>query len=76
MTSQRDSDENAPRSYLTAQEAAEYLRVSMEFLKRRRIAGKDGPPFLRLGGRVVYRRTDVDRWAAGCIVNPSTEDEQ
>ncbi|MGC2941962.1 helix-turn-helix transcriptional regulator [Brevibacterium sp. FAM 24638] len=27
-----------------------------------------GPPFIRIGGRILYRRVDLDRWAAAHLV--------
>lgn len=51
------------RMYFTTGEAACYLRLSHRTLKRYRVTG-DGPVFLRLGGRVRYRRDHLDAWAA------------
>jgi excisionase family DNA binding protein len=49
---------------LTVKEAAAHLRVSKSYLDKLRVYG-GGPPFLRLGVRkIVYRRTDLDAWAA------------
>ena len=45
--------------YLTTVEAARYLGLSHWTLKRYRVTG-DGPVFYRLGGRVRYRREDLD----------------
>jgi excisionase family DNA binding protein len=47
---------------LTTAEAAKYLRISIDTLKnwRRR---KTGPPFKRVGDRLVaYRKADLDAW--------------
>ena len=51
------------RTYLTTREAARYLGLSLSTLKRYRVSG-DGPVFHRFGGRVRYRREDLDAWAA------------
>jgi excisionase family DNA binding protein len=48
--------------YLTEAEVAELLKVSVGTLRRWRREGT-GPPSLRLGRGVRYRRRDVDRWA-------------
>jgi hypothetical protein len=29
-------------------------------------------PFLKLGKKVLYRRSDLDRWLAGCLVQNTT----
>ena len=54
---------NDERNYLSTCEAAEYLGLSARTLRRYRVTG-DGPVFHRFGGRVRYRREDLDAWAA------------
>ena len=49
--------------YLTTVEAARYLGLSHRTLKRYRVTG-EGPVYHRFGGRVRYRRDDLDAWAA------------
>ena len=49
--------------YLTTVEAARYVGLSHRTLKRYRVTG-EGPVFHRFGGRVRYRRDDLDDWAA------------
>jgi len=39
--------------------AAQYLSVSKSFLDKARVRG-DGPPFSKLGHRVLYRREALD----------------
>ena len=51
------------QTYLTQREAAELLRLSERTLERHRLAGT-GPCFVRLGRRVVYRKVDLEAWAA------------
>ena len=58
--------------YLTQKEVAAYLRLSERTLERHRIAGT-GPAFVKLGRRVVYRRSDVDRWAEDRTVLSTSE---
>ena len=50
------------RHYLSTREAAHYLGLSARTLNRYRVSG-DGPVFHRFGGRVRYRRADLDAWA-------------
>ena len=43
------------------------LGVSMSYLRKSRSEGKilnrtQAPPFVRVGGRVYYRRNDVTKW--------------
>lgn len=42
-------------------EAARFLGVSPETLPQWRVRG-NGPPFVRVGRRVVYRRATLERW--------------
>lgn len=41
--------------------AAAYLCISHRTLQGRRVRG-DGPPYVKLGARVLYRKTDLDDW--------------
>lgn len=49
--------------YLTAEDAARYLRSSRSTLAKRRVNGT-GPIFVRIGRAVRYRQSDVDAWLA------------
>lgn len=51
---------NSPESVATHQ-AARKLGVSPRTLEKWRITG-DGPPFIKVGRRVVYRQCDLDEW--------------
>jgi hypothetical protein len=55
---------------LTQREAALALRLSERTLERFRVTGF-GPPFCKLGRRVLYRADDLDRWITSRVV-PST----
>ena len=48
---------------MSTAEAAAYLRVSKSYLDKRRVYG-GGPKFLRFGKRILYRKSDLDAWAA------------
>lgn len=50
---------------LTPQELADELLVPPHTLAQWRYLGR-GPVFLKLGGHVRYRRSDVDGWLASC----------
>lgn len=50
-------------TFWTPDEAAKALRTSVRTLERRRLDGS-GPPFVKLGGRILYRPEDIDAWAA------------
>ena len=46
---------------LTTEEAARYLRLSPRTLERYRMTG-EGPEYLKVGGRVFYRKAALDEW--------------
>ena len=47
--------------YMTAAEAAEYLRIPLSTLYQKNHR-REGPSASRLGRRLVYRRGDLDAW--------------
>jgi hypothetical protein len=51
---------------LTPKECAEYRRCSVRKLDRERADGR-GCPYVRIDGRIFYRRQDVDRFIADHI---------
>lgn len=46
---------------ITVKETAEYMRKSEASL-RWMIREHTAPPHARIGGRIMFRRSDVDRW--------------
>ena len=48
-------------TYLTAREAASYLKSSLSTLAKRRLRG-GGPVYVRIGRAVRYRQRDLDAW--------------
>lgn len=60
------------RTVLPTEHAATYLGLSPKTLETLRTRG-GGPPFLKLGRRVVYRKADLDTWLAA-RVRRSTSD--
>ena len=54
-----------PRTYeiwMTTKEVARYLKVSCSFLEKMRWR-VEGPIYYKpRGGKVLYRKSDVDRW--------------
>ena len=63
-------DTTALSLLLDKKQAAQYLGVSCSFLDKARSEGAPGgrtqaPPFVRVGGRCLYRRADLDTWVAG-----------
>lgn len=56
-----------PPSLLSTAQAAEYLGMQPQTLRKWRVTG-DGPPYIRLGdsprARVAYRLKDLDAWLA------------
>lgn len=50
--------------YLTTEELAQSLAISPQTLAQWRSQGR-GPPYLKFGGRVLYRIAAVQEWLAG-----------
>ena len=59
-------------SLLTPREAADYRKASPSTLAKERCTGF-GPPFVKMGRSVRYRRSDLDNWIAANI-RKSTSD--
>ncbi len=52
---------------LTEKQAAPYIGMSRSFLRQSRMNGKrqnrtPGPPFLKIGRKVLYLADDLDAW--------------
>lgn len=59
---------------LDRQPTADYLGLSVPTLDRKRVNG-DGPPYVKIGSRVRYRRADLDAWLTKRIVTSTSEAE-
>jgi predicted site-specific integrase-resolvase len=57
--------------HLNQRELAERLNISPRTLERWRWLG-EGPPFLKVGGRVVYRVQDIERYEAEQLRDSTT----
>jgi predicted DNA-binding transcriptional regulator AlpA len=60
---------NGAKAYLRPIEAAEYCGLSQSTLAKMRMrhSRANGPKFGRLGGCVIYRRSDLDDWISSQI---------
>jgi excisionase family DNA binding protein len=64
LVSTHQSRDETDERLMTTPEAAAYLRGSKSYLDKLRVYG-GGPKFLRFGKRkVLYRKSDLDRWAS------------
>jgi predicted site-specific integrase-resolvase len=61
-------------AYLSSQDLAQLWGVSVNTLRKWRWEGK-GPRFTKLGARVVYRQSDIDKFAEGNVFSSTTEME-
>ena len=55
------TDTDTDARYWNTKRAADYLGFSPDKLNRMRLTG-DGPRYAKLGGRVIYDRSDIDAW--------------
>ena len=62
-----------PRQFLLTTEAAALLRLSKRTLEKYRMTGIGGPPFVRIGGRVLYRRADLENWLVANLRRSTSE---
>jgi excisionase family DNA binding protein len=59
---------------LATKEAAAMLGISRATFERLRAAGKIGPAPIRLGGRVLWKRSELEDWIGlGCPPRPEFE---
>lgn len=63
---------SGPNPLIREAEAARILDVAPMTLRHWRSAGT-GPPFIKLGGRVRYRATDLEDWIESQLVEPAGE---
>ena len=55
---------------LTREQAAAYLGLKPQTLASWVVRHIQGPPFIKVGRSVRYRRTDLDRWLDSQVVSP------
>ena len=58
--------------YMKTPEAAKLSRLSVPTLERMRLKG-DGPPFIKAGKSVIYRRADLESWLASRLVRSTSD---
>lgn len=66
----REGRSMADQGLMTTDELAAYRGMSRQAVDTERWRGQ-GPPFVRDGRRVRYRRADVDAWIAARVVQPT-----
>lgn len=50
---------------LNEKQAAQYIGFSSQYLRASRLknnTNKEAPPFIKIGGRVLYLKDDLDQW--------------
>lgn len=63
----------AVREVMETAEAAEYLGIKPQTLASWRCTGRHSLPFVRLGRRIKYRKSDLDAYLAAHTVNAPAE---
>jgi predicted DNA-binding transcriptional regulator AlpA len=61
VTSSKSISTKGPNALLTAQEAAQYLRMSLSWLAKARMRG-DGPAYVQVGRSIRYSETTLAQW--------------
>lgn len=72
MAKQGDGSKLGPRIYLLESELADRWRLTRRTLQRNRKA-RVGPPFLKLGGRIVYPIEGVESFEQNARHEPEAE---
>jgi predicted DNA-binding transcriptional regulator AlpA len=54
---------------------AAYMGVSCATLRKRRLLGQP-PPFIRIGRKIVYRRSDINQFLAERTVEPNSAQQR
>jgi len=65
---------DTPENFTTAA-AADHLGLARRTLERWRLIHQ-GPPYRKLGRRVVYPRAELDEWAIAKTVTPEQADSK
>lgn len=60
---------------MTVPEAVSYLRISIATLARMRGEGK-GPPYMKIGRRVLYRKSSLDLYLHHNVVDNQGENHE
>ena len=60
---------------LTAKQAARYLSISTKWLANQRWQGT-GPKFIKVGGAVRYRVSDLEQFLEEAVVQPAGESRE
>lgn len=63
----------ATREVMNRAEAAQYLGVSVSFLEE--LKASYTVPFCRIGGRVIFRRKDLDKYLDQVTVSGPSDDK-
>lgn len=64
-----------PDPLLSEVQAAAYRGLSPKTLRNERALGK-GPRYIRQGGHIAYRRSDLERYLEACAVDPSAKQDE
>ena len=67
------------QKYLANTEAAEFLNLSAHTLRNSRskgtLCGRQAPPYIKMGGKVLYAQSDLLEWLDGFTKFNNTSEE-
>lgn len=67
-----DAQRALPDELLTPTAASEFLKITVVTLQRWRTEGC-GPPYCKIGRRVTYRRSDLNEFVNGRVVQSTAQ---
>lgn len=59
--------------YMTEDEVAEIWRLKVETLRKKRYTDSQHPPYIKLGARILYPRSDFFDWLNRQTVRPKAK---
>jgi len=68
----RNQDSRRSMDRLSNEQAAEYLGLKAATLNKWRVYG-EGPPFIKVGRLIQYRKIDLDDYLSSRLVKSTTE---
>ncbi len=68
----RKQEPRHSRDRLSNEQAAEYLGLKAATLNKWRVYG-EGPPFIKVGRLIQYRKTDLDDYLSSRLVKSTSE---
>lgn len=64
MEKKMTTNSNSSETFLNTEETAEYLKTSVSTLAIWRTTGRYNIPYMKIGRKVFYRKSELEAWLA------------